>query len=124
MHALRRLPGQPSHPERCAAAAVGTIHCQALHSGATNLLAFFGLETLSATHTTVAFPSMPAEADARSKGVQRLVLLTTRTADWFEQRGFRAAGPAHTSALLPEARRAKVDPARNSQLYAKNLMES
>lgn len=62
-----------------------------------------------------------AEADARSKGVQQLVLLTTRTADWFEQRGFKPAGAAHASRLLPEARRAKVNAARNSQLYAKDL---
>lgn len=49
------------------------------------------------------------------------MLLTTRTADWFEQRGFRPAGPAHASSLLPEMRRAKIDPARNSQLFAKDL---
>lgn len=29
------------------------------------------------------------EQDARQRGIQRLVLLTTRTADWFEQRDFR-----------------------------------
>lgn len=29
------------------------------------------------------------EQDARARGVRRLVLLTTRTADWFEQRDFR-----------------------------------
>ncbi len=29
------------------------------------------------------------EQDARARGIQRLVLLTTRTADWFEQRDFR-----------------------------------
>ena len=63
-----------------------------------------------------------AESDARSKGIQRLVLLTTRTADWFEQRGFRPEGPAHASALLPEARRAKIDPSRNSLLFAKQLL--
>jgi amino-acid N-acetyltransferase len=49
------------------------------------------------------------------------VLLTTRTADWFEQRGFQPAGPAHASVLLPAPRRRRVDPARNSQLYAKSL---
>ena len=61
------------------------------------------------------------ESDARNKGIQRLVLLTTRTADWFEQRGFTHAGQAHASALLPEDRRAKVDATRNSQLYTKTL---
>ncbi|GAB4815046.1 hypothetical protein N2152v2_002092 [Parachlorella kessleri] len=61
------------------------------------------------------------ETDARSKGIQKLVLLTTRTADWFEQRGFRPAGPAHASQLLPDSRRGKIDPARNSQLFVKDL---
>ncbi|KAL4423548.1 hypothetical protein ABPG77_006571 [Micractinium sp. CCAP 211/92] len=61
------------------------------------------------------------EADAAQRGIQRLVLLTTRTADWFEQRGFKPAGAAHLSALLPEDRRARVDPARNSQLFSKRL---
>lgn len=61
------------------------------------------------------------EADAAQQGIQRLVLLTTRTADWFEQRGFRHAGAAHLSALLPEARRQRVDPSRNSQLFSKPL---
>jgi amino-acid N-acetyltransferase len=61
------------------------------------------------------------EEEARGAGVERLVLLTTRTADWFEQRGFRHAGAAHASELLPEGRRARVDPARNSQLYSKDL---
>jgi amino-acid N-acetyltransferase len=62
------------------------------------------------------------ESDARAKGIQRLVLLTTRTADWFEQRGFVWAGQAHASDLLPEERRKKVDPSRNSQLYTKTTI--
>ena len=61
------------------------------------------------------------EQDARKRGVQRLVLLTTRTADWFEQRDFKHCGPAYSSALLPKDRRAKINPARNSQLYVKEL---
>jgi len=61
------------------------------------------------------------EQQARREGVQRLVLLTTRTADWFMQRGFTPAGVAHTSDLLPEARRLKVDASRNSMLFAKNV---
>lgn len=61
------------------------------------------------------------EADAAQQGIQRLVLLTTRTADWFEQRGFKPAGVAHLSTLLPEARRARIDPLRNSQLFSKRL---
>ena len=51
------------------------------------------------------------------------VLLTTRTADFFEQRDFAHAGPAHESGLLPESRRAAVDPARCSKLYVKALLE-
>ena len=49
-----------------------------------------------------------AERKASRSGLDRVVLLTTRTADWFEQRGFQAAGNAHSSFLLPETRRVKV----------------
>ncbi|EFN52161.1 hypothetical protein CHLNCDRAFT_7287, partial [Chlorella variabilis] len=59
------------------------------------------------------------ESDAAQCGIQRLVLLTTRTADWFEQRGFKPAGAAHLSQLLPPERRQRIDPLRNSQLYSK-----
>jgi amino-acid N-acetyltransferase len=55
------------------------------------------------------------------RGIQRLVLLTTRTADWFEQRGFKPAGAAHVSAMLPEDRRRRIDPSRNSQLFSKQV---
>lgn len=61
------------------------------------------------------------EQQARLKGIRRLVLLTTRTADWFTQRDFVLAGPAWCSPLLPATRREKVNPARNSQLYVKDL---
>lgn len=60
--------------------------------------------------------------DARNKGMDRLVLLTTRTADWFMQRDFKHTGPAWCSDLLPAQRRAKINPARNSQLYVKQLV--
>ncbi|KAK9821240.1 hypothetical protein WJX81_007316 [Elliptochloris bilobata] len=63
------------------------------------------------------------EQSARDQGMRRLVLLTTRTADWFQQRDFVPAGPAHLSELLPEKRRATVDPKRNSQLYVKTIYE-
>ncbi|KIY91548.1 hypothetical protein MNEG_16416 [Monoraphidium neglectum] len=62
------------------------------------------------------------EQEARARGVTRLVLLTTRTADWFMQRDFRLAGPAAGSELLPEARRRRVNAARNSQLYVKEIL--
>lgn len=61
------------------------------------------------------------EQEARLRGIERLVLLTTRTADWFEQRDFKWVGPAYASVLLPESRRARVNPARNSQLYVKDM---
>jgi amino-acid N-acetyltransferase len=64
---------------------------------------------------------MSVSQDARLKGMDRLVLLTTRTADWFMQRDFRLAGPAWCSELLPSARRERINPARNSQLYVKEL---
>lgn len=51
------------------------------------------------------------------------VLLTTRTADFFEQRDFLHAGVAHESDLIPESRRALIDPARNSKLYVKALYD-
>ena len=57
-----------------------------------------------------------------TNGVCQLVILTTRTADWFLQRGFVAAGAAHSSKLLPPHRAARIDPRRNSQLYVKTLM--
>lgn len=62
------------------------------------------------------------EQSARTRGMQRLVLLTTRTADWFIQRDFKPAGCAHESSLLPESRRLLIDPARNSQLYYKEII--
>lgn len=61
------------------------------------------------------------EQEAHRKGLQRLILLTTRTADWFEQRGFKWAGQAHVSEYLPASRRAKIDPSRNSQLFTKTV---
>eukprot|EP00878_Enallax_costatus_P033338 GHUV01036758.1.p1 GENE.GHUV01036758.1~~GHUV01036758.1.p1 ORF type:complete len:123 (+),score=33.02 GHUV01036758.1:338-706(+) len=62
------------------------------------------------------------EQYARSRGVDRIVLLTTRTADWFMQRDFKHVGPAWCSNLLPQERRSKINPARNSQLYVKQLV--
>jgi len=61
------------------------------------------------------------EQVGREQGYEEIVLLTTRTADWFVARGFEHCGPAHDAPELPEPRRAKVDPARNSQLYLKQL---
>lgn len=46
------------------------------------------------------------------------MLLTTRTADWFEQRGFLPAGAAHLSDLLPQPRRAQVWPSVGQRIQA------
>ena len=62
------------------------------------------------------------EQSARMRGMQRLVLLTTRTADWFMQREFESGGYAHKSQIIPESRRQAIDPARNSQLYCKEII--
>lgn len=62
------------------------------------------------------------EQSARMRGIQRLVLLTTRTADWFMQRDFKPAGIAHDSNILPETRRSLIDPTRNSHLYCKEIV--
>ena len=64
------------------------------------------------------------EDKASAAGIDRLVLLTTRTADWFQQRGFEPAGVAHSSNLLPASRRKVIDSSRNSQLYFKILRSS
>ena len=63
------------------------------------------------------------EQAARDKGYDRVLLLTTRTADWFVQRAFSPAGPAAASALLPAARRAGVDPARGAKLFVKAIVK-
>lgn len=57
------------------------------------------------------------EARARALGIQRLFVLTTRTAHWFLKRGFQAATPAD----LPDAKRAAYDQARRSQVFIKKL---
>ncbi|CAD7699585.1 unnamed protein product [Ostreobium quekettii] len=62
------------------------------------------------------------EQEIRDTKRRRLVLLTTRTADWFVQRGFLWVGPAHASDLLPVKRRCMVAPSRNSQLYVKDIL--
>jgi len=59
------------------------------------------------------------EERSRSSGTDVLILLTTRTADWFQQRGFTAAGAAHDSNIIPQSRRKVIDPSRNSKLYFK-----
>jgi amino-acid N-acetyltransferase len=57
------------------------------------------------------------EARARSKGIQQLFVLTTRTAHWFIEQGFE---PASVN-TLPDARQAMYNYQRNSQVFFKNL---
>lgn len=57
------------------------------------------------------------ESEARQAGYDRLFVLTTRTAHWFQERGFEPA----TAADLPEPRRAAYDPDRNSRVLLKSL---
>lgn len=57
------------------------------------------------------------EKQARARGLDRLLVLTTRTAHWFQERGFE---PAEVDAL-PAARRARYDAARRSRPFVKPL---
>lgn len=61
------------------------------------------------------------ESRAKSAGVEKLFLLTTRTADWFVERGFIHAGAAIDSPLLPPGKQAQEG--RNSQLYIRTLKD-
>ena len=57
------------------------------------------------------------ESRARAAGIERLFVLTTRTAHWFLERGFRAAELSE----LPEQRRELYNFQRNSQVLIKTL---
>jgi len=57
------------------------------------------------------------EQSATELGIKRLFVLTTRTAHWFRERGFR---PADIKAL-PIKRRAMYNYQRNSKVFIKNL---
>lgn len=57
------------------------------------------------------------EAKARSKGIEQLFVLTTRTAHWFIEQGFV---PCPIDAL-PDARQAMYNYQRNSQVFVKAL---
>ncbi|KAG9132625.1 hypothetical protein Leryth_023625 [Lithospermum erythrorhizon] len=58
------------------------------------------------------------ERKASSLGLERLFLLTTRTADWFVRRGFYEC----SIEVLPEARRKKINLSRKSKYYMKRLL--
>ena len=57
------------------------------------------------------------EERARTLGITRLFVLTTRTEHWFVERGFRAAELSE----LPEQRRELYNYQRNSQVLIKSL---
>ncbi len=57
------------------------------------------------------------EKKARDLGLERVFVLTTRTAQWFQERGFRPAKVQE----LPEARRAIYDRKRRSKVLIKEL---
>ncbi len=57
------------------------------------------------------------EQQARSQGVKRLFVLTTRTAHWFQERGFVAIDQSS----LPEGKQALYNLQRNSKVFEKQL---
>ncbi|MCS4502958.1 Amino-acid acetyltransferase [wastewater metagenome] len=57
------------------------------------------------------------EAEARSRGLEAVFVLTTRTAHWFEERGFHRVAPED----LPGSRRSLYNLQRNSRVYLKTL---
>ncbi|KAF6134264.1 hypothetical protein GIB67_010063 [Kingdonia uniflora] len=57
------------------------------------------------------------EKKAASLGLEKLFLLTTRTADWFERRGFSEC----TIESIPETKRKKINLSRKSKYYSKML---
>ena len=57
------------------------------------------------------------ENQAIKRGYTELFLLTTRTAEWFVQRGFEFSN----FSVLPRHRLSRVDPRRNSKLFVKLL---
>ncbi|KAM0874193.1 hypothetical protein ACQ4PT_037592 [Festuca glaucescens] len=57
------------------------------------------------------------EKEALSRGLRKLFLLTTRTADWFVRRGFSAC----SIESIPEQRRKHINLSRGSKYYIKEL---
>lgn len=57
------------------------------------------------------------ERQALGAGIPELFVLTTRTAHWFQERGFEPGQPED----LPGSRRALYDRSRNSRVYVKRL---
>jgi amino-acid N-acetyltransferase len=57
------------------------------------------------------------EQRALKHGINRLVVLTTRTAHWFRERGFLPGDTSH----LPDSRKALYNYQRNSKVFYKPL---
>ncbi|WP_440996169.1 amino-acid N-acetyltransferase [Arhodomonas sp. SL1] len=57
------------------------------------------------------------EGEARGRGIGALFVLTTQTAHWFEERGFRRVAPES----LPGERRERYNLERNSRVYLKDI---
>ncbi len=57
------------------------------------------------------------EQRAKALGLESIFVLTTRTMHWFVKRGFTQVDVS----WLPDARRRKYNPGRNSQVYVKRL---
>ncbi|CAF2067330.1 unnamed protein product [Brassica oleracea var. botrytis] len=58
------------------------------------------------------------EKKASSLGLEKLFLLTTRTADWFVRRGFQEC----SIEVIPETRRQRINLSRRSKYYMKKLL--
>ncbi|CAL9228395.1 unnamed protein product [Arabidopsis halleri] len=58
------------------------------------------------------------EKKASSLGLEKLFLLTTRTADWFVRRGFQEC----SIEIIPESRRQRINLSRKSKYYTKKLL--
>ncbi|KAL1190420.1 putative amino-acid acetyltransferase NAGS2 [Cardamine amara subsp. amara] len=58
------------------------------------------------------------EKKASSLGLEKLFLLTTRTADWFVRRGFQEC----SIEIIPETRRQRINLSRKSKYYMKKLL--
>ncbi|KAG5412557.1 hypothetical protein IGI04_000124 [Brassica rapa subsp. trilocularis] len=58
------------------------------------------------------------EKKASSLGLEKLFLLTTRTADWFVRRGFQEC----SIEVIPETRRQRINLSRKSKYYVKKLL--
>jgi amino-acid N-acetyltransferase len=54
---------------------------------------------------------------AEKQGLRRIFVLTTQTQDWFEALGFREAAVGS----LPEGKRRRYDPRRNSKVFALDI---